>query len=145
MKHNYKRLIIVAYRIPFKIEIKNEKPVLIQNSGGLVSAILSLSHKMKEEGIMDTEKKILWFGYSDTFFEDNSSENLSDDTFEVYPIQINPEINLPYYGGFCNSTIWPLFHYYPYLTKFENHYYEAFLQANELFYEQLKKYFSLEI
>jgi trehalose 6-phosphate synthase/phosphatase len=139
MKHNYKRLIIVAYRIPFKIEIKNEKPVLIQNSGGLVSAILSLSHKMKEEGIMDTEKKILWFGYSDTFFEDNSSENLSDDTFEVYPIQINPEINLPYYGGFCNSTIWPLFHYYPYLTKFENHYYEAFLQANELFYEQLKK------
>ncbi|HRG46456.1 MAG TPA: bifunctional alpha,alpha-trehalose-phosphate synthase (UDP-forming)/trehalose-phosphatase [Leptospiraceae bacterium] len=139
MKHNYKRLIIVAYRIPFKIEIKNEKPVLIQNSGGLVSAILSLSHKMKEEGIMDTEKKILWFGYSDTFFEDNSSENLSDDTFEVYPIQINPEINMPYYGGFCNSTIWPLFHYYPYLTKFENHYYEAFLQANELFYEQLKK------
>lgn len=139
MKHNYKRLIIVAYRIPFKIEIKNEKPVLIQNSGGLVSAILSLSHKMKEEGLMDKENKILWFGYSDTFFEDNSSENLSDDTFEVYPVQINPEINDPYYRGFCNSTIWPLFHYYPYLTKFENHYYEAFLQANELFYEQLKK------
>lgn len=139
MKHNYKRLIIVAYRIPFKIELRNEKPILIQNSGGLVSAILSLSNKMKEEGLMDKENKILWFGYSDTFFEDNSSENLSDDTFEVYPVQINPEINDPYYGGFCNSTIWPLFHYYPYLTKFENHYYEAYLQANELFYEQLKK------
>ena len=139
MKQNYKRLIIVAYRIPFKIVMKNEKPTLIQNSGGLVSAILSLSSKMKEGGVMDKENKILWFGYSDTFFEDNSSENLSDDTFEVYPIQINPEINEPYYGGFCNSTIWPLFHYYPYLTRIENEFYDAYLQANELFYEQLKK------
>lgn len=139
MNKNYNRLIIVAYRIPFKIETTNGETKLIQNSGGLVSAILSLSNKMKETGVMKKDNRILWFGYSDTFFEDNSSENLSDNSFEVYPVQIPKEINEPYYGGFCNSTIWPLFHYYPYLTKFESSYFDAYLSANELFYEQLRK------
>ncbi len=107
------RLIIAAYRIPFKIEIADGKSNLVQNSGGLVSAILSLSNRML--GSSSLQRKIHWFGYSDTFFEDKSSENLSDENFEVHPIQIDKATNSSYYGGFCNSTIWPLFHYYPFI------------------------------
>jgi trehalose 6-phosphate synthase/phosphatase len=136
MTQDYKRLIIVAYRIPFKIENVDGKQTLTQNSGGLVSAILSLSNKMKDAGNLDKDKKILWFGYSEALKEDSSAESLSDDTFEVYPVYLKDEINTPYYGGFCNSTIWPLFHYYPNISKFENTDFEAYLQANELFHDQ---------
>lgn len=140
MSYQYKRLVIVAYRIPFKIEQDGEEQKLIQNSGGLVSAILSLSKNMKDAKTLDPSNKIQWVGYSDSFFEENDKENdlLTNDTFDVHPVQIEEELNEAYYSGFCNSTIWPLFHYYPYITNFEDSDFNAFIDANKLFQERLK-------
>jgi trehalose 6-phosphate synthase/phosphatase len=140
MTQQYKRLVIVAYRIPFKIENNNGQQKLIQNSGGLVSAILSLSKNMKDAKTLDPTNKIQWVGYSDSFFEENDKDNdlLTNDTFDVHPVHIEPELNDAYYGGFCNSTIWPLFHYYPYITNFEDSDFQAFIDANQLFHDRLK-------
>ena len=42
----FNRLVVASYRLPFKIVKRDEGVSLEQNSGGLVSAILSLSEKM---------------------------------------------------------------------------------------------------
>ncbi|NJO91966.1 MAG: hypothetical protein HC831_25600 [Chloroflexia bacterium] len=45
---HFNRLVIAAYRLPFKFtKIKNEYKA-VQNSGGLVSAVLSLSENFKK-------------------------------------------------------------------------------------------------
>jgi len=45
---NFKRLVIVAYRLPFKFTRQKNGYKAVQNSGGLVSAILSLSENFKK-------------------------------------------------------------------------------------------------
>ncbi len=129
---NYKRIIIVAYRLPFKLIKKQDRYQAVQNSGGLVSAILSLSGKMKHG--KDDSAKILWVGTGDINL---GNQNLNPD-FELFPVTIPHKISEKYYGGFCNDTIWPLFHYFPSRTVYDNSNFDAYTTANELFFEKLK-------
>ncbi|WP_285547121.1 hypothetical protein, partial [Dyadobacter frigoris] len=58
------RLIVVAYRVPFKIIHQDEHIELRQNSGGLVSAVLSLTAERKDS-FFSKQEKIQWIGYSE--------------------------------------------------------------------------------
>lgn len=131
-KIEFRRIIIAAYRLPFKIVRKNNKSLAIQNAGGLVSAILSLAGKMNDED--DQGSKILWAGTG----EFDTSELSGSIDFELIPVSIPRKTNEKYYGGFCNDTIWPLFHYFPFRTVYDNSYYDAYFTANNLFFERLK-------
>jgi trehalose 6-phosphate synthase/phosphatase len=42
-----------------------------------------------------------------------------------------------FYHGFCNKTLWPLFHYFPSLTRYEETYWTDYKQVNQLFAETL--------
>ncbi len=44
-----------------------------------------------------------------------------------------------YYLGFCNKTIWPLFHYFPVRTVFEQQFWKAYKQVNHVFCEEVLK------
>jgi trehalose 6-phosphate synthase/phosphatase len=44
-----------------------------------------------------------------------------------------------FYYGFCNKTLWPLFHYFPDLTLYEEDYWEEYKQVNRLFAEAVLK------
>ena len=130
---DFKRIIIVANRLPFKLVKKKDQYIAVQNSGGLVSAILSLSEKMninKKEA-----SKILWVGTGDLQL---GKEDINPN-FDLYPLEIPRKINEKFYGGFCNDTIWPLFHYFPQGTVYDNSYFEAYKTANNLFFERLQK------
>jgi len=129
---NFKRLIIVAYRLPFKLVKSGNENIAVQNSGGLVSAILSLSEKMNS--IAGTPSKILWVGTGE---KELSKKNINPH-FDLFPVEVPDEMNEKYYGGLCNDTIWPLFHYFPSITAYDNEYFEAYTQSNHLFYEKLK-------
>jgi len=129
---DFKRIIIVAYRLPFKLLRKKDKLNALQNSGGLVSAILSLSEKMNIDRNMTS--KILWVGTGDLQL---GNENINEH-FDLFPLEIPRKINEKFYGGFCNDTIWPLFHYFPQGTVYDNSYFDAYKTANNLFFERLQ-------
>lgn len=126
------RLVIAAYRLPFKIINTQTGNQLFQNSGGLVSAVLSMSQKMA------SNHKIAWVGCSDNIKND-LDQNLHHEKFELFPVQIEESIHKKFYGGFCNDTIWPLFHYFPSLTVFDEAYLDAYEKANYLFVNELEK------
>jgi trehalose 6-phosphate synthase/phosphatase len=131
-QQNFRRIIIVAYRLPFKLVKKKDEHYLVQNSGGLVSAILSLSEKINgKDGPMT---KILWVGTGDK----NLAKYSGLSEFELYPLEIPDKVSDKYYGGFCNDTIWPLFHYFPFRTAYDSSFYDAYLKANNLFFRLLK-------
>ena len=60
-------------------------------------------------------------------------------TFELVPVRIEDRLDDKYYGGFCNDTIWPLFHYFPSMANFDIALFEAYRQAQDLFVEQVAK------
>src|SRR4029453_742825 len=44
-----------------------------------------------------------------------------------------------YYNGYCNSTLWPLFHYFAERFRHEQRHYEAYQSVNAQFARQLMK------
>lgn len=133
---NAGRLIIVAYRLPFKIVWENDEPRLFQNSGGLVSAVLSLV-KDQESAAFDSRQKIQWIGFSENTPEELEGQSMENDNFQAHPVFIPDDVNENYYEGFCNNLIWPLCHYFPSLARFHDVYFEAYQQANKLFFDKL--------
>ncbi len=58
---------------------------------------------------------------------------------KIEPLFIDPKIYNKYYNGFCNATIWPLFHYFPSYVVYDQDFFEKYEQANQLFAEHLLK------
>src|SRR5690349_4556142 len=127
----FNRLIIAAYRLPFKFVKQKKKYKAVQNSGGLVSAVLALSENFKNSKSQASEK-ILWAGIADDP-ELYASAKLESPEFDIVPVNISPELDKLYYGGFCNDLIWPLFHYFPSFSVFNNQYFDAYREANSIF------------
>lgn len=129
---DFKRIIIVAYRLPFKLVRKKQKNYAVQNAGGLVSAILSLSEKMMREN--SSAHKIIWVGTGVLQLGEQDLNN----NFDLYPVEIPKRTDEKFYGGFSNNTIWPLFHYFPSRTVYDDSYFDAYSTANNMFFEKLR-------
>jgi trehalose 6-phosphate synthase/phosphatase len=134
MEKKPKRLIIAAYRLPFTINYKGKRPELFQNSGGLVSAVLSLTET--QEAALEFDEKIHWVGHSENTPEEFRAL-LSSSRIQPHPVNLSAELNSLYYEGFCNAMLWPLFHYFPSEAKFEDTYFEAYLEANRQFADKI--------
>jgi trehalose 6-phosphate synthase/phosphatase len=135
----FKRIVIVAYRLPFTLKQRGTTLTAIQNTGGLVSAVLSLTNRMKSPDGGAPMEKIVWVGKSD--YENDRMNALEEvrDTFELRSVRIPDSVNEKFYGGFCNDLIWPLFHYFPSMAVFGQGYFESYKKANRLFFSELRK------
>jgi len=138
-KPPFERLVIAAYRLPFKLSKTKKGYKAIQNSGGLVSAILALSENFKNSNKDLKNSKIVWAGIADDLPDDVTSDNFENENFDILPVSIPAQVNDLYYGGFCNDLIWPLFHYFPSYAVFNQDYFKAYEEANLKFCEELVK------
>lgn len=136
---HFERLVIAAYRLPFKFTKVRNRYKAIQNSGGLVSAILALSENFKKSNSQLVGNKILWTGTADYLPDNFSPNNYENEYFDIAPVNIPPEMNDLFYGGFCNDLIWPLFHYFPSFSVFNSDYFKAYEQANSIFCDEIVK------
>ncbi|HEY8387951.1 MAG TPA: bifunctional alpha,alpha-trehalose-phosphate synthase (UDP-forming)/trehalose-phosphatase, partial [Parasegetibacter sp.] len=132
------RLLVISNRLPFSVTQDGEKISLRQSSGGLVSAIKSYFENDKESAKSNITQKI-WVGLGD--FTREEWKELEPDyerkDFEVVPLFVDPDTYSDYYNGFSNSTLWPLFHYFPSLAEYNAEHFEAYKKVNELFAETL--------
>ncbi|MGC9150894.1 MAG: bifunctional alpha,alpha-trehalose-phosphate synthase (UDP-forming)/trehalose-phosphatase [Microbacter sp.] len=137
--NHFERLVIAAYRLPFKF-VKTKKGYrAIQNAGGLVSAILALSENLRQTKNEFIDNKIVWVGTGESLPVATSSGTIQHERFDIIPVEIPHRTNELYYGGFCNDLLWPLFHYFPSYAVFETDYFEAYKEANEQFCAVLEK------
>ena len=138
-KIHFGRLVIAAYRLPFKFTKSKSGFKAVQNSGGLVSAILSLSENLKKQTNKALDNKIVWTGIADNLPENFSSDDFENENFDLVPVTIPSKLNDLYYGGFCNDLIWPLFHYFPSYSVYNDQYFKAYEEANMKFCDELVK------
>jgi trehalose 6-phosphate synthase/phosphatase len=105
-----------------------------QSSGGLVSAIKSYFETGDEGAASYTEK--IWIGSMEATEEDwkhAQDSGAVESDFEIVPVFPNKELYDDYYNGFSNSTVWPLFHYFPTLIENKKEYFDAYKKVNQLF------------
>ena len=81
----------------------------------------------------------LWFGWSGETNDQPAAEptitgrgNIRFATIDLEPTEFDA-----YYNGYCNSTLWPLFHYLAAGFKHERRQYEAYQRVNRLFAQRL--------
>lgn len=132
----FKRLLIVSYRLPFTMRETDNGSELVQNSGGLVSAVLSMAEQMGRQSA-NADTRIHWVGHGDAALQALPPGALENDTFVAHPVFMDEEVNRGFYEGFSNDLIWPLFHYFPTYASFRESDFSHYQQANTRFLEEL--------
>jgi trehalose 6-phosphate synthase/phosphatase len=133
------RLIIISNRLPFSLDTSGEQPTFRQSSGGLVSALKGYFDKSAGQETEFDEK--IWIGSCDFSQEDwdKNKDSLKGADFTVMPIFVDENLYSDYYNGFSNSTIWPLFHYFPSITEYKKEHFEAYFKVNRIFAQHINK------
>lgn len=134
--NTFNRLLIVSYRLPFTFQQTNNGVELVQNSGGLVSAVLSMAERMgqRQDG---AATKIHWVGHADSSLQTIESSAFENETFVAHPVFMDEAIHKGFYEGFSNDLIWPLFHYFTSYASFREADFDSYQQANTRFLEEL--------
>lgn len=123
------RVLIVSNRLPISID-KNHAGLNYKHStGGLATGMSS---------VFESQEENMWIGWPGIPWEDIEEgeqqeihEHLSAKGF--YPVLLTQkQVNL-YYYGFCNKTIWPLFHYFSLYAVYDVELWEAYQEVNEAF------------
>jgi trehalose 6-phosphate synthase/phosphatase len=130
------RLVIISNRLPFSLDTSDDKVQIRQSSGGLVSALKGYFEQTGNKNDFDAK---FWVGSCD-FSEDDWKENkesLQGADFSIEPVFIEKELYSDYYNGFSNSTIWPLFHYFPSMTEYKKQEFDAYYKVNQLFADRI--------
>ncbi|MEJ7680399.1 MAG: trehalose-6-phosphate synthase [Segetibacter sp.] len=113
------RIIIISNRLPFSLDKSGGKVKIRQSSGGLVSALKGYFEQSGATGTGTAFSDKIWVGSCD-FSEkdwDENNDKLQTTDFSIQPVFIENHLYSDYYNGFSNSTIWPLFHYFPLLLS----------------------------
>jgi len=128
------RLLVVANRLPFNITKRAREFTFSPSPGGLAVGLSSLPKSFER----------LWIGWPGIESEKLSNEdentirkNLAEEN--CLPIFLSRQQIDNYYLGFCNETIWPLFHYFPTRTVWEKRFWSTYKSVNEYFYSGVKK------
>lgn len=132
-----RRLVIVSNRLPFQLQEKKKSIFMKESDGGLVSALKSY---FESDVNTDSFSSILWIGSADfpeARWEKYKEKPRQKGSFDVEPIFIESKTYNKFYNGFCNATIWPLFHYFPSIVEFGEDTFQSYQEVNHIFATRL--------
>ena len=122
------RLLIVSNRLPISVSRKNGDLHLQRSVGGLATGVGSF-YKSYES---------LWVGWPGMNVQRKQEEE-KDRIIETlrkeqcHPVFLSPYDIKHYYDGFCNNTLWPLFHYFNHFADYDPKMWSVYLRVNEKF------------
>lgn len=128
------RLLIISNRLPVHITHHHERLQFQQSVGGLATG-LAAYRKSRES---------IWIGWPgldcDTLSEAEKKEIRKRlNAIDCVPVHLSAKEMRYFYEGFCNKTLWPLFHYFQTYTIYEQAFWQAYQQVNERFLEMTLK------
>ncbi|NLL53229.1 MAG: bifunctional alpha,alpha-trehalose-phosphate synthase (UDP-forming)/trehalose-phosphatase [Peptococcaceae bacterium] len=128
------KIIIISNRLPVTVKRNSQGLEYYKSIGGLATGLKSYHQQadsiwvgwpgIANEEMNDREKKII-------------QKELRKD-YQCLPVFLFSEEIDQYYNGFCNKTIWPLFHYFTSKTQYEIETWEAYKQVNEKFFKAVE-------
>ncbi len=127
-----RRLVVVSNRLPITLENDETDGLFIRpSSGGLITALAPVLRDTAGVwlGWPGTSKDILLDGHLDRAGSEMGC------TFET--VSLGQEELDDYYLGFSNRVLWPLFHDFPNICKFDSQQWQAYLRVNRKFARKL--------
>ena len=122
------KLVIISTRLPISVSRVDGELQFIASSGGLATGIDSL--KKTPDSV--------WVGWPGIASDDltRTEKKLIINELQkrgCYPVFLtNNEVD-KFYGGYSNSTLWPLFHYFPNEANYQDSYWEMYQMVNAKF------------
>lgn len=128
------KIIFVSNRLPVTVQKKEACLEYNRSIGGLATGLKSY-HQQAES---------IWIGWPGIIEEELSSEQRTavqkelKEQYKCFPVFLTKEDNEQYYNGFCNRTIWPLFHYFAGKAEYDFASWQAYRRVNEKFFKNIK-------
>ncbi len=123
------RLLIVSNRLPVTVKKKEDEFEFSESIGGLATGLSSFYESRNSK----------WIGWSGipseelTRDEENTIKKKLTEEFSNYPVFLSENDVNKYYYGFCNKTIWPLFHSFTQYVEYDSELWNAYKRVNEIF------------
>jgi trehalose 6-phosphate synthase/phosphatase len=132
------RLVVASNRLPFTVSFKDGEPVFKRSSGGLTTGLWSYVERCQPGGTQQPE--LLWLGWPGATVSPEHQAHVrsyAGAQFKSVPVFLKEESMDRFYHGFCNKTLWPLFHYFPSLARYEADYWREYQGVNRAFADAL--------
>jgi trehalose 6-phosphate synthase/phosphatase len=133
-----RRLVIVSNRLPFNASVEGDEIVLHPSAGGLATGLASVRESQKQVAALPQDH--LWVGWPGSGIALDLRGKLirrALEEYQSYPVFLSEEQMDEFYLGFCNATIWPLFHYFPSYAVYRPSYWQQYKRINQLFADAL--------
>lgn len=133
------RLLVVSNRLPITVVESEGKLIFQESVGGLVSGLSAYLDSLK--GSSFTKSEYIWIGWPGISVDKKTKEELEElsakalSEFRAYPVFLTERAMEKFYQGFCNKTIWPLFHYFPSYTVYDESFWLHYKCVNKIFCE----------
>ncbi|MFH1774573.1 MAG: bifunctional alpha,alpha-trehalose-phosphate synthase (UDP-forming)/trehalose-phosphatase [Methanobacteriota archaeon] len=104
--------------------------MLFRRSIGGLATVLKAIHE-KEESI--------WIGWPGTLLQSDDAQIRAEllQTHRCYPVFLARDDIEKFYYGICSNTFWPLFHSFPWITKFKTPKWESYKKVNQVFCDRV--------
>ncbi|MDD2279375.1 MAG: bifunctional alpha,alpha-trehalose-phosphate synthase (UDP-forming)/trehalose-phosphatase [Bacteroidales bacterium] len=128
------RLIIVANKLPFGV-IKEDDRVRVELNGGRTPNKLNIYYKL------NNCEWVGGIGNEQTELSKSQKEYVHKRFKEerCHPLELTPKQIAMHQNGFCNGTIWPLFHYFTQHSELDEEYWNYYVEVNRLFADAVLK------
>ncbi|MGC9169796.1 MAG: bifunctional alpha,alpha-trehalose-phosphate synthase (UDP-forming)/trehalose-phosphatase [Thermoproteus sp.] len=131
------RLIVVSNRLPVTVAVKDGEVSVRESVGGLATAMKTLlaatdgGRALGFDGVL----WVGWPGLAGDALDPKISEALRSQGLE--PVPLGRDEVEKFYEGFCNSTLWPLFHGFTTYTVYRDDFWDSYVSVNKKFADVL--------
>lgn len=120
------------------MRLENGNLQFSESAGGLATGLSAFLDSYKYH--FPASKEHVWVGWPGSTIDEAHREELRAKAlqeYQSYPVFLSEEDMDLFYLGFCNKTLWPLFHYFPSYTHYQDEYWQNYKKINQLFLETL--------
>lgn len=124
------RIIIVSNRLPITLNRKDGGLIYHPSAGGLATGLSSLDESIDK----------IWIGWPGHYLDPGNEREYIEKQFAkdgLSPIFLSPHEVRFFYEGFSNNTIWPMFHYFPEFTEYNDSYWQVYREVNQKFADRI--------
>jgi trehalose 6-phosphate synthase/phosphatase len=126
------KLVIISNRLPVTIREQKGELHFAPSSGGLVTGLRSYLLSPRAP----LRLPHIWVGWPGAPIRPELQAEVirrCQEEFSGWPVFLSQEDSDAFYEGFCNKTLWPLFHYFPSLVSYEEKAWSVYQSVNRLF------------
>jgi trehalose 6-phosphate synthase/phosphatase len=126
------KLVIVSNRLPVSLTEKEGRLEFTQSPGGLASGLRTYLESPRSAAGAGYD----WVGWPGKAVAPEQQAEVTRrcrEDFSARPVFLTTEDTESFYEGYCNQTLWPLFHYFPALVSFDEGPWATYERINEVF------------